>query len=147
LPGLPLCAQSDLTGAAFAWRLAHPASAPWHPPELTTLAVVTPPGKIFAGGLLGAASQTRNKYDDQRQKLRRGVLTHDAREKAEAEVMGDLLNIGRQEAALVWRGQSEGLPVEHRSDCHPRDPAMQACHGCGAASPGSSLRMLWDMRR
>ena len=80
---------------------------------------VTPPDKIFAGGLLGAASQTRNKYDDQRQKFCQGMLTHDAREKPEAEVMGDLLNIERQEAALVWRGQSEGLPVEHRSDINP----------------------------
>ena len=68
---------------------------------------------------MGAASQTRDKYDDQRQNFCRGVLTHDAREKAEAEVMGDLLNIERQEAALVWRGQNEGLPVEHRSVCAP----------------------------
>ena len=98
---------------------------------------------------MGAASQTRDKYDDQRQNFCRGVLTHDAREKAEAEVMGDLLNIERQEAALVWRGQSEGLPVEHRSDCAPL--AILQCRLVTAAavtaSPGSSPGMSWGMRR
>jgi hypothetical protein len=41
------------------------------------------------------------------------------RETRTAETMGDLLDVERQEAALVWRGQAEGLPVEHRSDCDP----------------------------
>jgi hypothetical protein len=48
-----------------------------------------------------------------------GALTREQRQQREAETMGDLLDIERQEAALVWRGQSEGLPCEHRADCNP----------------------------
>jgi hypothetical protein len=48
------------------------------------------------------------------------ALTHEAREQQEAEVMGDLLDVERQEAALVWTAQAQGLPVEHRSDCAPQ---------------------------
>jgi hypothetical protein len=33
--------------------------------------------------------------------------------------MGDLLEIERQEAAVVWRAMDERLPVEHRADCSP----------------------------
>jgi hypothetical protein len=47
------------------------------------------------------------------------ALTHEARQQREAEVQGDLLDIERQEAALVWRGMDERLPVEHRSDSSP----------------------------
>jgi hypothetical protein len=46
-------------------------------------------------------------------------LTHKARQKREAELMGDLRAAEYEEAALVWRGQSEGLPCEHRADCDP----------------------------
>jgi hypothetical protein len=46
-------------------------------------------------------------------------LSHEERQRREAEAMGDLLDIERQEAALVWRAQSEGLPVEHRADISP----------------------------
>jgi hypothetical protein len=138
--------------AAFglaARRPADPASAPWHPPNAKRWGGRDPARQNFRRRTLGAASQTRNKDDDQRQKFCRGVLTHDPRENAEAEVMGDLLNIERQEAALVWRGQSEGLPVEHRSDCAPL--AILQCRLVTAAavtaSPGSSPGMSWDMRR
>ena len=47
------------------------------------------------------------------------ALSHEAREKAEAEVMGDLLAVERDESELCWRAQREGLPVEHRSDISP----------------------------
>ncbi|MET4036505.1 hypothetical protein ABIB94_008102 [Bradyrhizobium sp. JR7.2] len=46
-------------------------------------------------------------------------LSHEAREKAEAEVMGDLLDIERQEAALVFQAQQSLLPCEHRADISP----------------------------
>ena len=49
----------------------------------------------------------------------KAALTHEAREKAEAEVMGDLLAVERDEAALVWQAQAQNLPVEHRGDCSP----------------------------
>ena len=46
-------------------------------------------------------------------------LSHEARQKAEAETMGDLLDIERQESSLVWSAQAQGLPVEHRADISP----------------------------
>jgi hypothetical protein len=46
----------------------------------------------------------------------KAALSHEARQKAEAEVMGDLLAIERDECALVWQAQSENLPAEHRPD-------------------------------
>ena len=49
----------------------------------------------------------------------KAALSHDARQKAEVEVSSDLLDIERQEAALVWQAQAQGLPVEHRSDINP----------------------------
>jgi hypothetical protein len=47
------------------------------------------------------------------------ALSHEARKKAEAEVMGDLLDIEYREAALVWSAQEQRLPIEHRGDCSP----------------------------
>jgi hypothetical protein len=47
------------------------------------------------------------------------ALAHEARQQQEAEVMGDLLEIERQEAALVWGALDERLPVEHRVDINP----------------------------
>ena len=49
----------------------------------------------------------------------KAALSHEAREKAEAEVMGDLLAVERDECALVWQAQAQGLPVEHRADISP----------------------------
>jgi hypothetical protein len=50
----------------------------------------------------------------------KAALSHEARQKAEAEVQGDLLDVERQEAALVWQAQQSLLPCEHRSDCAPQ---------------------------
>jgi hypothetical protein len=49
----------------------------------------------------------------------KAALSHEARQKAEAEVMGDLLAVERDESALVWLAQQSLLPCEHRSDCAP----------------------------
>jgi hypothetical protein len=49
----------------------------------------------------------------------KAALSPEAREKAGAEVMGDLLAVERDECALVWQAQAQGLPVEHRSDISP----------------------------
>jgi hypothetical protein len=76
----------------------------------------------------------------------KAALTHEARQKAEAEVMGDLLAIERQEASLVWRAQSENLPVEHRPDCSPLallGLRLIAAAGNGAA--GSSSAHSYDV--
>jgi hypothetical protein len=47
------------------------------------------------------------------------ALTHEAREVAAAEVMGDLLSVERDESALTWRAMDERLPVEFRADINP----------------------------
>ena len=49
----------------------------------------------------------------------KSALSHEARQKAEAEVAQDLLACERDEAALVFKAQAQGLPVEHRKDCSP----------------------------
>jgi hypothetical protein len=46
-------------------------------------------------------------------------LSHADREVRINEAMTDLLAVEFDETAVVFRGQSEGLPVEHRSDCSP----------------------------
>ena len=47
------------------------------------------------------------------------ALSREAREKAEAEVMGDLLAVEREESFFVWQAQAQGLPIEHRADISP----------------------------
>ena len=50
----------------------------------------------------------------------KAALSPDDRQRKEAVVLSDLLAIERQEAEMVWRGQNEMLPVEHRADADPR---------------------------
>ena len=47
-------------------------------------------------------------------------LSHEARQKAEAEILGDVLEQDRIETEMVFAAQSQGLPVEHRGDCAPQ---------------------------
>ena len=47
------------------------------------------------------------------------ALSHTDRELRTDEVMRDLLAVERDESALVWLAQSQGLPVEHRADIDP----------------------------
>jgi hypothetical protein len=47
----------------------------------------------------------------------KAALSHETRQQREAEVLGDLLAVERDEAALVWQAQAQGLPVELRTDC------------------------------
>jgi hypothetical protein len=68
------------------------------------------------------------------------ALSHEAREKAEAELMADLLDIERQEAALVWR--AEGL--EHRSDISPIALLGLRLVTAPRALPGTSPSMAVD---
>ena len=49
----------------------------------------------------------------------KAALSPEAREKAEAEVMADLLAVERDEAALVWKAMEQNLPVEFRADTNP----------------------------
>ena len=77
------------------------------------------------------------------------ALTHEARQQREAEVMGDLLAVERDEAALVWQAQSQSLPVEHRADISPL--ALLGLRLITAPravpSPGSSPEHAYDIVR
>jgi hypothetical protein len=76
-------------------------------------------------------------------------LSHEARRQREAEAMGDLLDIERQEAALVFSAQAQGLPVEFRPDCDPRAilqiQLLQAPRA--DALPETSPGLSWPWRR
>jgi hypothetical protein len=48
------------------------------------------------------------------------AMTHEQRQKAEAQIRADLLAVERQECALIEIAQAQGLPVEYRGDCDPR---------------------------
>lgn len=77
----------------------------------------------------------------------KAALTQDARAKAEAEVLGDMLAVERDEAALVWRAMGERLPVEHRADCSAQailQIGLVAAAGNGHAGP-SSWQHAWDI--
>jgi hypothetical protein len=47
------------------------------------------------------------------------ALSHETRQQREAEVQGDLLAVERDQSALVWQAQAQGLPCEFRADCSP----------------------------
>jgi hypothetical protein len=47
------------------------------------------------------------------------ALTHEQRQKAEADILSDLAIVEAEESALVWQAQTQSLPVEHRADCSP----------------------------
>jgi hypothetical protein len=68
------------------------------------------------------------------------ALSHEERERREAEVLADLLEVERTESALVWAALAQGLPVEHRGDCNPQ--AILQCRlatmPAGDPSPGTS---------
>ncbi len=55
--------------------------------------------------------------DRRRSRRRKCAVEHEVRQKAEAEIAGDLLDIERQEATFVWSAQAQGLPIEFRADC------------------------------
>jgi hypothetical protein len=48
------------------------------------------------------------------------AMTPEAREQAESEILGDLIEIERQEAELVFRAQAQGIQIEHRGDISPQ---------------------------
>jgi hypothetical protein len=47
------------------------------------------------------------------------ALTHEARQRQEAELASDLLATERDESWFVWKAQEQNLPVEHRADISP----------------------------
>ena len=58
-------------------------------------------------------SEIDSEADDQ------NALSHAEREKREAEVSADLLDIERQEAALTFKAWAEGLQLDPRADLDP----------------------------
>ena len=78
----------------------------------------------------------------------KAALSHEARQKAEAQVLGDLLSVEMDESALVWRGQSEGLSVEHRADCSPLAVLqVRLVTTAATTGEGSSWMHAWDIQR
>lgn len=47
------------------------------------------------------------------------ALGDEQRKEREAELLADTLATEREEAALIWKGQADGLDVEHRLKCSP----------------------------
>jgi hypothetical protein len=47
------------------------------------------------------------------------AMTPEQRQVAEAEIGQTLLQVSREEAALVWQAQEKHLPAEHRQDANP----------------------------
>jgi hypothetical protein len=76
----------------------------------------------------------------------KSAMSHEARQKATAEVMGDMLSVERDEAELTWKAQAERLPVEFRSDINP--VALLGLRLVTAPSanpsPGTSPMHAWD---
>jgi hypothetical protein len=76
------------------------------------------------------------------------ALTHEARQQREAEVMGDLLAVERDEYALVWRAQSERMPVEHRADISPLALlGLRLITAPGAVPSPTSPELAYDIMR
>ena len=48
------------------------------------------------------------------------ALTDEQRETQAAQIGSDLLNIERQECALIWQALRDGMSAEFRADCDPR---------------------------
>jgi hypothetical protein len=72
------------------------------------------------------------------------ALSHEVREQREAEVMGDILEQDRTEAALVWQAQAQGLPIEHRADCSPIALlGVVLVTAAPADRPGASSQWSW----
>ena len=78
----------------------------------------------------------------------KAALSHEARQKAEAEVQGDLLAVERDECALVWQAQAESLPCEHRSDISPLALlGLQLVTTPRGETPETTPGLSWPMRR
>jgi hypothetical protein len=73
----------------------------------------------------------------------------DAKIGSEAETMGDLLAVERDESFFAWRAQSEGLPCEHRADISPL--ALLGLRLVTAPraneTPGTTPGYSWPMQR
>lgn len=68
------------------------------------------------------------------------ALTHQQRETALSELQASGLAVSRDECELVFLAQSQGLPVEHRSDVDPQALLSVRCVVAPPAnpSPGTS---------
>ena len=75
------------------------------------------------------------------------ALTPEARAKAITEIQGDLLAVERDECALVFRAQSENLPVEHRADISPLALLGVVLVTAPAVPPGTSPGTSYQARR
>ena len=78
----------------------------------------------------------------------KGALSREARQKAEAEVLADLLCAERDESFFVWRAMDERLPAEHRADC-AAEAILQTTSRVAprVAASGTTPGYSWDLRR
>jgi hypothetical protein len=76
------------------------------------------------------------------------ALSHEARQQREAEVMGDMLAVERDECALVWQAQAQNLLCEHRADVSVAAllSITLVTTPRADASPETSLGYSWPMR-
>jgi hypothetical protein len=72
------------------------------------------------------------------------ALTQSDRELRTAETTGDLLDIERQEASLVWLAQSQNLPVEHRADVSAQALLGVALVTAPAVNPSPGTSPGWS---
>jgi hypothetical protein len=77
------------------------------------------------------------------------AMSIDARQKAEAVIDGDLLNIERDEAALTWRALAQGQPVAWRADINPAAllGLLLVTAPASNGSPGTSAGLVFDLLR
>lgn len=79
----------------------------------------------------------------------KGALSHEARQQQEAELMGDLLAVEREESFFVWKAQSQNLPCEHRADISPLAllGLKLVTTPRADAAPETTAGYSWPMRR
>jgi hypothetical protein len=76
----------------------------------------------------------------------RASLSVADRQKRTSTTQSELLRVERDEAALIWRAQREGMAIEHRADCSAL--AVLQCEIITAparASDGTSVEHGWDV--
>jgi hypothetical protein len=76
-------------------------------------------------------------------------LSHEARQQRAAVVQQDLLAVERQEAALMFKGWADGLPLEPRPDLDPVAVLAIELETAPRAAPstGSSAMHAWTVCR
>lgn len=74
------------------------------------------------------------------------ALSHEARQTAEAQLLGDILAQERIESEIVWLLMAQGGNVEHRADCAPQAIlGVQLKTNKLNGAPPTSSPLVWDV--